>query len=236
MTRKTTVKEKSTAAKADVKADMKATVKENPTPTRKPKKHSGGGSKSPVIGNNMLILNEGDNTKYLSINAALMNMPNIDLNDPVAVQQRLMEYFELYAEADTKPTVVGMAAALNGHSRRWLYAVTHDVPTGGKGYMANIPKESANYIKKAYVLLENLWENYMLNGKVNPVVGIFLGKNNYGYQDKTEYVVTPNTQNEEEYDVNDIKKRYATTIETTERKQLSDSATMSGSDSSDSAE
>lgn len=236
MTRKTTVKEKSTAAKADVKADMKEMVKENPTPTRKPKKHSGGGSKSPVIGNNMLILNEGDNTKYLSINAALMNMPNIDLNDPVAVQQRLMEYFELYAEADMKPTVVGMAAALNGHSRRWLYAVTHDVPTGGKGYMANIPKESANYIKKAYVLLENLWENYMLNGKVNPVVGIFLGKNNYGYQDKTEYVVTPNNQNEEEYDVNDIKKRYATTIETTERKQLSDSATMSGSDSSDSAE
>lgn len=236
MTRKTTVKEKSTATKADVKADMKKTVKENPTPTRKPKKHSGGGSKSPIIGNNMLILNEGDNTKYLSINAALMNMPNIDLNDPVAVQQRLMEYFELYAEADTKPTVVGMAAALNGHSRRWLYAVTHDVPTGGKGYMANIPKESANYIKKAYVLLENLWENYMLNGKVNPVVGIFLGKNNYGYQDKTEYVVTPNSQNEEEYDVNDIKKRYATTIETTERKQLSDSATLSGSDSSDSAE
>ena len=236
MTRKTTVKEKSTATKTDVKANMKATVKENPTPTRKPKKHSGGGSKSPVIGNNMLILNEGDNTKYLSINAALMNMPNIDLNDPVAVQQRLMEYFELYAEADTKPTVVGMAAALNGHSRRWLYAVTHDVPTGGKGYMANIPKESANYIKKAYVLLENLWENYMLNGKVNPVVGIFLGKNNYGYQDKTEYVVTPNNQNEEEYDVNDIKKRYATTIETTERKQLSDSATLSGSDSSDSTE
>lgn len=236
MTRKTTVKEKSTAARADVKADMKATVKENPTPTRKPKKHSGGGSKSPVIGNNMLILDEGDNTKYLSLNAALMNMPNIDLNDPVAVQQRLMEYFELYAEADTKPTVVGMAAALNGHSRRWLYAVTHDVPTGGKGYMANIPKDSANYIKKAYVLLENLWENYMLNGKVNPVVGIFLGKNNYGYQDKTEYVVSPNTQNEEEYDVNDIKKRYATTIETTERKQLSDSATLSGSDSSDSAE
>lgn len=235
MTRKTTVKEKTTAAKADVKADVTATVKENPTPTVKVKKPRGG-SKSPVIGNNGLILEKGDNTKYLSLNMALMNMPNIDLDDPVAVQQRLMEYFELYAEADTKPTVVGMAAALNGHSRRWLYAVTHDVPTGGKGYMANIPKDSANYIKKAYVLLENLWENYMLNGKVNPVVGIFLGKNNYGYQDKTEYVVTPNTQNEEEYDVNDIKKRYATTIETTERKHLSDSATLSGSDSSDSAE
>lgn len=235
MTRKTTVKEKSTAAKADAKADMTATVKENPTPTVKVKKPRGG-SKSPVIGNNGLILEKGDNTKYLSLNMALMNMPNIDLDDPVAVQQRLMDYFELYAEADMKPTVVGMAIALNGHNRRWLYAVTHDAPTGGGGSFAKITKDSANVIKKAYFLLENLWENYMQNGKVNPVAGIFLGKNNYGYQDKTEYVVTPNTQNEEEYDVNDIKKRYATTIETTERKQLSDSATPSGSDSSDSAE
>ena len=235
MTRKTTVKEKSTAAKADVKADMAATVKENPTPTAKVKKPRGG-SKSPVIGNNGLILEKGDNTKYLSINMALMNMPNIDLDDPVAVQQRLLDYFELYAEADMKPTVVGMAIALNGHNRRWLYGVTHDVPTGGGGSFAKITKDSATVIKKAYFLLENLWENYMQNGKVNPVAGIFLGKNNYGYQDKTEYVVTPNTQNEEEYDVNDIKKRYATTIEANERKQLSDSATVSGSDSSDSAE
>ena len=235
MTRKTTVKEKSTAAKADAKADMTATVKENPTPTVKVKKPRGG-SKSPVIGNNGLILEKGDNTKYLSLNMALMNMPNIDLDDPVAVQQRLMDYFELYAEADMKPTVVGMAIALNGHNRRWLYGVTHDAPTGGGGSFAKIDKDSANVIKKAYFLLENLGENYMQNGKVNPVAGIFLGKNNYGYQDKTEYVVTPNSQNEEEYDVNDIKKRYATTIETTERKQLSDSAIMSSSDSSDSAE
>ena len=33
----------------------------------------------------------------------------------------------------------------------------------------------------------------MANGKINPVSGIFLGKNHFGYQDKQEYVVTPNT-------------------------------------------
>ena len=33
----------------------------------------------------------------------------------------------------------------------------------------------------------------MTSGKINPVSGIFLGKNNFGYQDKQEYVVTPNT-------------------------------------------
>ena len=58
--------------------------------------------------------------------------------------------------------------------------------------------------------MESLWENYMQNGKINPVSGIFLGKNNYGYQDKTEYVVTPNVNNDSDYDADAIKKRYLT--------------------------
>jgi hypothetical protein len=33
----------------------------------------------------------------------------------------------------------------------------------------------------------------MLNGKINPVSGIFLGKNNFQYVDKQDFVVTPNT-------------------------------------------
>ena len=48
-------------------------------------------------------------------------------------------------------------------------------------------------ICEAYSVLEALWEDYMMNGKINPVSGIFLGKNNFGYADKQEYVVTPNT-------------------------------------------
>ena len=50
----------------------------------------------------------------------------------------------------------------------------------------------SNLIKKAYDLLEELWEDYMLNGKINPVSGIFLGRNNWNYQDKIDIVVTPN--------------------------------------------
>ena len=33
--------------------------------------------------------------------------------------------------------------------------------------------------------------DYMQNGRINPVSGIFLMKNNFGYQDKQEVVVTP---------------------------------------------
>lgn len=166
--------------------------------------------KSPVIGDNGLTLEEGDNTKYLSINMELLNMPDIDINNAEEVGQRLSDYFALYARYDTKPTVAGMAIALNGMSRQTLVAIAHNYPTGGAGYKTALPQPVAEVIKKAYFLLENLYENYMQNGKLNPVTGIFLGKNNYGYQDKTEYVVTPNQQNDNDYSVEEIKKRYLT--------------------------
>jgi len=62
-------------------------------------------------------------------------------------------------------------------------------------------------ICEAYDALEALWEDYMMNGKINPVSGIFLGKNNFGYQDKQEYVLTPNQK--EVVDVSVIEQKYA---------------------------
>lgn len=166
------------------------------------------GGNSPVIGNNGLMLEAGDNTKILQVNMALMNMPDIDLDDVEAVQERLMEYFDLYAQADMKPTVVGMAIALNGHSRQWLWGVARNGVINGRGDTVNLRPEVSNVIKKAYFMMENQWETYMNSGKINPVSGIFLGKNNYGYQDKTEYVLTPNQQNDSDYNAEDIRQRY----------------------------
>lgn len=164
------------------------------------------GGNSPVIGNNGLMVNPGDNTMYLQQSLELMNLPTIDIHDPVAVQERLNEFFQIMAKYDTKPTVAGMAMAL-GMDRRTLWAIRNDQPTGGAGYKSALPPEVADLIKKSYLLMENLWENYMQNGKINPVSGIFLGKNNFGYQDKTEYVVTPNVQ-QDNYDPDSIRQRY----------------------------
>lgn len=165
------------------------------------------GGNSPVIGNNGLMVNPGDNTMYLQQSLELMNLPTIDIHDPVAVQERLNEFFQIMAKYDTKPTVAGMAMAL-GMDRRTLWAIRNDQPTGGAGYKSALPSEVADLIKKSYLLMENLWENYMQNGKINPVSGIFLGKNNFGYQDKTEYVLTPNTQQDNDYDPDSIRQRY----------------------------
>lgn len=165
------------------------------------------GGNSPVIGDNGLMLQEGDNAKFMKVNIALFNMQKIDLTDLDAVVARLNEYFMLYAENDMKPTVVGMAIAL-GWSRQQLWAVTHDQPLGGRGNYCTLPQDVTDTIKKAYFMMENMWENYMNSGKINPVSGIFLGKNNFGYQDKTEYVLTPNTQQDNDYNADDIRSRY----------------------------
>lgn len=166
------------------------------------------GGNSPVIGDNGLMLEKGDNAKIMSINIALFNMQDIDMTDAQAVTNRLGEYFALYEQADLKPTVAGMAIALNGMSRQTLTAIAHDRVTGSTGYKSALPPEVTATIKKAYKMMENMWETYMNSGKINPVSGIFLGKNNYGYQDKTEYVLTPNTQNDSDYDAEDIRQRY----------------------------
>ena len=175
--------------------------------------------KKPRGGNNFLTdaalnVEDGDNTKYLMANIELMNMPDIDIKNPEEVQLRVNDYFKLYATYDMKPTVAGLAMAL-GLDRRRLWEIKTDAAVGGTGKQ-HLPPETLDIIKKAYKLMENLWETYMNSGKINPVSGIFLGKNNFGYQDKTEYVLTPNQKTENDYDAEDIRKRYlsdSTTID-----------------------
>jgi hypothetical protein len=139
----------------------------------------------------------------------LMSMPDIDLHDPEQVQERLAEYFRIHAENDMKPTVAGMGLALNCMDRRRLWEIkTGNYHTSKE--LSDLPTATTDVIKRAYKFMETMWENYMQNGKINPVSGIFLGKNNFGYQDKTEHIVTPNVNNDSDYDADDIRKRYIT--------------------------
>jgi hypothetical protein len=157
------------------------------------------------------VTEPGDNTKYLKLGRELFNLPTIDLKDPVQVTNRLNEFFVIHEEYDMKPTVAGMGMAL-GLDRRRLW----EIKTGVQDRNQDLPTLTRDSIKKAYEYMEILWENYMQNGKINPVSGIFLGKNNFGYQDKTEYVVTPNVNNDSDYNADDIKKRYLTDSPTLE--------------------
>ena len=148
----------------------------------------------------------GDNTRIVLTNMKFFDMPKVDLQDPAAVHERLCEYFKIYGEADLKPTVAGMGMAL-GMDRRRLW----EIKTGNyTSSTPKLPREVEDLIKKAYEILETSMENYANAGKINPVMAIFMMKNHFGYQDKTEYVLTPNQKQDSDYDADDIRKRYLT--------------------------
>ena len=140
----------------------------------------------------------GDNNKFLSHELAIRNMPEIDTSDPVQVKQRIDDYFLLCANNDIKPTVKGFLNSLRvAKSTLWEWRQGN--------FRAGTHQQ---IICDAYDVLEALWEHYMMNGKINPVSGIFLGKNNFGYADKQEYVLTPNQQQLSVEDVKAISAKY----------------------------
>jgi hypothetical protein len=140
----------------------------------------------------------GDNTRYLSLALAVRDLPPINPTDANQVRSRISEYFQLCADYDMKPTVTGFLNALRV-PKQTLWEWKHGNFRAGTHQAV---------VLEAYSMLEELWENYMQNGKINPVAGIFLGKNNFGYQDKQEYVLTPN-KTIDSADVSTIEAKYA---------------------------
>lgn len=148
--------------------------------------------------NTSLMTEAGDNTNFLAHALAVRNMPPIDTRDPVQVQKRIDDYFALCAEHDIKPSVKGFLNSLRvARSTLWEWKQGN--------FRAGTHQQ---IICEAYDVLEALWEDYMMNGKINPVSGIFLGKNNFGYADKQEYVLTPNQQQLSVEDVKAISAKY----------------------------
>ena len=159
----------------------------------------GRGGKNNFPTNPPMDLEPGDNSKFLAHAMAIRELPRIDTSDPVQVENRINEYFMLCAANDIKPTVKGFLNALRvAKSTLWEWK--------NGGFRAGTHQA---IICEAYDVLEALWEDYMMNGKINPVSGIFLGKNNFGYTDKQDIVVTPNTREIEPADVKAIEEKYA---------------------------
>lgn len=145
------------------------------------------------------LTDPGDNSRFLGHALAIRDMPPIDIADPEQVRERIDWYFEHCYRSDMKPTVTGFCNALKIHrSTIWEWK--------NGNYRAGTHQE---VILEAYQVLETLWEEYMQNGKINPVSGIFLGKVNFGYVEKQEHILTPNTGGIQETDRAAIEAKYA---------------------------
>ena len=121
----------------------------------------------------------GDVGRYVRLCKNNMNLPPLDISDPKAVEKRIDEYLENCIITNVKPTYVGLCNVL-GIDRSTLFRWEQGDRREGSH------KDIAVKYKK---LLNELWEIEMQEGKINPVVGIFLGKNNFGYKDQQEKVI-----------------------------------------------
>lgn len=124
----------------------------------------------------------GDNARYLRHARVALDLPPIDVADPVQVEQRINEYFDYCEKNDRKPSMIGMSNWIGvdistfDNWQRGTYRETTHLPI----------------VKKATGVLKEMWADYMQNGKINPVSGIFLGKVQFGYRDQQEVIITPN--------------------------------------------
>lgn len=112
------------------------------------------------------------------------------------IANRLDWYFFQYCiENGMKPTIDGVAMALGIHPdtfNNWEHG------------------ESGSYkleiAKKSKYLVKTFMEASTMEGKMNPIVWMFYGKNYFGMSDKQEVVLTPNTS-EQNADVSAIQER-----------------------------
>lgn len=142
----------------------------------------------------------GDNRKYLLHSLKIAQLPKIDLNDVSQIEERICTYFSVCADDDMKPSVTGLALAI-GVCRKTLWQ-----------WSQGENSDRSNTIKKAYTILNLMMEEYMQNGKINPVSGIFLMKNNFGYSDKQEFVLTPNNPLGEQKNMEELEQRYIDSV------------------------
>lgn len=129
----------------------------------------------------------GDNAKILQYSLALSKLPKIDVNNLQSVQARIDQFFSICAAYDIKPAIASLALSFGCNRITFFNWIT------GK-YDVIKNKECLNAIKNAYDIINSQYEILMNTGKINPVAGIFLMKNNMGYQDTTQHIIQANTE------------------------------------------
>lgn len=146
-------------------------------------------------------LEPGEMSRLIRNSMGLRQMGSIeiDLNDPIAIRNRIDDFLTYCIDRNMKPTVESMALAFGVDRltlRRWK-----------DGVARNLPESCKAELKRGYDLMNDLLTQIMSDGKINPVSAIFLLKNNHAYRDQTEVVISPNTPYENS-NPDDVRDKY----------------------------
>lgn len=124
--------------------------------------------------------------------------PKVQNDEELA--ERFNDYFHRCAMKGQVPTVEEMCMS-TGYAQSTIW----DWENGRRQGFSN---STAEIIKKAKDVLKTFDAKMVISGKLNFLAYCFRAKNYYGMVDKQEMVLTPNVQNDSDYNAEDIKKRY----------------------------
>ena len=130
------------------------------------------------------VASDDNKRKIILHDISVMNLPRLeDINDYKQLSNRVTEYFTLCVNNAVSPTVAGLALAL-GVDRatlwNWLNGKTGRIKS----------QECFDLLKRTYDAINTQYEEMLTDGKIIPVSAFFLMKNNHGYRDQTDHVIT----------------------------------------------
>lgn len=149
----------------------------------------------------------GDNTRLIEQTMKIMELGRVDKKDPEQVKARISEYLSICSQSDMKPSVAGLALAFGVHrTTLWGWANSR----GTK----DMPEESCNLVKVAYLALNALVESYAQEGKMNPTMAVFLLSNHFGYRDvKAVDLNVGNDEGEKQASPEELQAKYLETVD-----------------------
>ena len=110
------------------------------------------------------------------------DLPSVDMNNPIEVQQRLDFFFDACIEARISPVVEWIALVLG---IEWVSL---------KQIMAGKRRDDSlqqKYILKLILQMQSMWAYNGMYGQENPAEWIFRAKNYFGMRDNVEVTVAP---------------------------------------------
>lgn len=125
------------------------------------------------------------NSRRIAYLNAVRRLPDVDLSDVRAVEERIDTFFAMCDEYGMTP-LVGNLAANFGMTRQYFWEVLNGVrPAGNRG----LTPEALLSMKKAYAIVNMNYEQALTTAK-NPVPWIFYGKAALDWKETNETVIT----------------------------------------------
>lgn len=116
----------------------------------------------------------------------LFMLPTIDMGDPEAVRDRYFELLELSEKYGRAITIEALSMGFDTTREEII-----EVSKGERCRLgARLSSASLPIFQKCLNSVAGIWATHMSSGDFKqPVAGIFIGKNNFGYGDVTETVI-----------------------------------------------